>query len=408
MSPIRPPAKLGRTTPAAVILAAGPNGLGAARSLARARIPTIAVAIDPAEPILWSRLPAETLLIETDLATDDALMRSLESLGDARHVLLPTSDKFVSFVMRNEATLSQWFEVCVPPPRLGEALIDKAAETKLIADIGLPLPKTLAPLPDDPRDLVDALGLPILVKPTSFRANHVIGKNRLLQSDAHVASLYEDTHGQRAHFLAQEVIPGPDDHLWVCNCTFDAQSELVAAFTFRRLRLSPSHFGVTSYAISERNLEVVQLVRRLGRELRYVGPAMVEFKRDPRDGVYKYIELNPRLGMCNAFDSACGVNNALAAFHVARGEAPPARAMGSQREGVIYASLFDDVYHRLKDGERAADVLRDYVAGARRPHVFAYFAWRDPAPGLVMGYRNARSLSRSVALRAGGSPSNPP
>src|SRR5205823_482878 len=108
---------------------------------------------------------------------------------------------------------------------------------------------------------------------------------------------------------------GEDEALWVCDCVFDRRSDLVAAFTFKKLGTSPPHFGVASLGVSERNEELVELVRGLGRRLGYVGPADVDFKYDWRDRQYKYLEVNPRVGMCNYFGARCGVNCVLAAYN---------------------------------------------------------------------------------------------
>src|SRR5206468_2536119 len=97
---------------------------------------------------------------------------------------------------------------------------------------------------------------------------------------------------------------------------------------------------------------LVELAGALGRALRYTGPADLDFKFDERDGSYRYLELNPRLGMCNHFAARCGVNVALDAYRVAQG-LPPAVVGGSQKDGVLYVNLFDDLYSRLKDGEPA-------------------------------------------------------
>jgi len=380
----------------AIILCAGSNGLGAARSLHKAGIPTIALALSPEEPALWSRLPARRILVTPQPDLTVAVLRALRALRGCRAVIVPTSDKYVSLLVRYRQDLEHDFHLAVPSGEIAELLIDKSRETRIMAECGVPLPRTVQELPVQPEALVEQLSLPLIIKPRSFEHSRYLGrKNIVVRTLAELAAFYARHGDQRWRFLAQEVIPGGDDALWVCNCTFNRRSELVAAFVFRRLRTSPAHFGVTSYAVSQSNPEVVRRVALIGVRLGYTGPAMVEFKYDFRDGEYKYLELNPRVGICNWFDTLCGVNNVFAGYQVARGMEVVPTAL-RQRDGVMYLSFFEDSYARLKDGERPLGILRHYWANAGRRHAFAYFTWTDPLPCLVAGLRDARQVCRGL------------
>jgi D-aspartate ligase len=390
------------TIPAAIVLCVGPTGLGAVRGLAKAGIP-VAAALTWAkdDPVLWSRFPESKVVCVADSASD--ILEAVRRLAGPRHqTLIPTSDRFASLLQEHRAELEKSFSLSLPPGDLAPILIDKARETELIESLGIPLPRTVRGLPTDPSALVAALGLPIIVKPRSFREIGILrAKNRILRSADDVARFYDnDTYVQAASsFLAQEVIPGPDDCLWVCNCCFGPQGDLLGAFTFRRFRTSPAHYGVTSYAMSEAQDEVVAYVRKLGAQLGYQGPAMVEFKVDPRDGRPKYLELNPRLGMCTFFDTSCGVNNAAMAHWVALGRPVPDGLSGPQREGVVFLSLWADVYARLKDGESILAIARHYASNLLRPHVGLYFSWSDPLPALAVAGQHAGEVLRSLRRR---------
>jgi len=391
MPPPRPPA---------VVLAASTNGLGTVRSLRLAGVPTIVVAADADEPAMHSRYPIEKFVIgEGD--RDTRLLECLGRLAVGRPVLVPTSDNYVSFMTRHRSSLQEQFRFCLPGDELTDLLIDKARETRRIAELGIPLPRTIQELPGTAGELVAMAGLPLIIKPYSFKHFHVLGrKNALLWTQADADAFYRAQGSRLAGLLAQEVIPGADDTLWVCNCTFGPSHELHEAFTFRRLGLSPPHFGVTSYAVSERNSEIVGLVARLGPALKYTGPAMVEFKFDSRDGLYKYIEVNPRFGACNYFDSRCGINNVHNAYRLALGEQLDGRR-DHQVEGTMYLSLYDDLYSRWQDGQRLSAALRYYARHVGRRHVGAYFDWGDWRPALLAAARHTVDTIRSLARKTG-------
>jgi predicted ATP-grasp superfamily ATP-dependent carboligase len=331
------------------------------------------------------------------------LLECLDRLSDGRPVLIPTSDSYVSFLLEHRESLQGRFRFCLPDTALTEMLLDKVRETKLIAEIGIPLPLTIQDLPATADELVAAAGLPLIIKPRSFLYFHTLGrKNVLLQTEADAAAFYRAYGDRLGGLLAQDVIPGEDDTLWVCNCTYGPTHELHEAFTFRRLGLSPPHFGVTTYAVSERNAEVIGLAARLGPALRYTGPAMVEFKYDRRDGLYKYIEVNPRIGLCNYFDARCGINNVYNNYLLALGD-ELGRPAVDQTEGVMYLSLYEDLFSRHQDGQSLFSSLRYYARHLGRQHEGAYFAWGDLRPALAAAaYHTAdtvRSLARKTGLR---------
>ena len=184
-------------------------------------------------------------------------------------------------------------------------------------------------------------------------------------------------------FVAQEVIPGVDDQLWVCNCLFDASGQLRSAFTFQRLGTSPSHFGVTTSAIGFDNPELKAITRKIGEKIGYTGPAMFEYKFDSRDGEYKYIETNPRLGMCNCFDTRSGVDNVYYYYCLAAGrddQLPPSPPVQRERG---FINLLPDLYARIEDRQSPAQIFSIQWRALRRRPVFARFALRDPRPWAI-------------------------
>jgi D-aspartate ligase len=385
--------------PYAVVLAADINGLGVVRSLHSAGIPTIAVATDPQDPVLRSRLPAGKWLVPAGSDPEQALMDTLTLIAGERPVLVPTSDAYVSFMLQHREALARHFAFCLPTSPVAEKLLDKQAQAELVGALGLPMPATVLQLKGPRDERLERLGLPVIFKPRSFAHRHLLGCKNVVVHSARERDRFLIRYAHALPGLvAQEVIPGDDEQLWVCNCTFDRDHNLVAAFTFRRLGLAPPHYGATSYAVSHLNEKVVDLTAQLGRALRYVGPAMVEFKRDGRDDTYKFIELNPRLGMCNAFDTRCGVDNVLATYQLSLGERAEPMAW-RQRDLVMFLSLFDDLNSRRSEGAGVVATLRGYLRHLGRRHVGAYFAWNDPAPAGAVALRQARRALEGLGRR---------
>ena len=125
--------------------------------------------------------------------------------------------------------------------------------------------------------------------------------------------------------------------------------------------------------------EVVDAGLRLPRaRSSYQGLSQVEFKRDPRDGRYKLMEINPRLCQWHGLAAACGVD--LPRHRVLRiCSACRMRAAEMNGGGKRWAITF-------LAGERPA--LQ------RPPYVDAVFALDDLRPAAVYAARVVRSLVR--------------
>lgn len=375
-----------------IVLAAGPNGLGVVRGLHLKKVKVSIITRTQHDVSNDSKLPKHKHLLHGSNEEQFTQLLDVLQSQPQNTVIIPTSDWFVTFLSQHTEQLKVNCLFTLPPVEVSELLIDKALETEFISTVA-PIPKTIQKITDQ-ESLLSSLSLPIIIKPRSHKHMVLGKKNILLYSQQDVDEFFVKFSDKLIHLIAQQVILGKDDTQWVCNCVFDHQSNLVQAFTFNRLRLSPSHYGVTSYAISKKNQRVIELSQKIGKALNYSGPAMVEFKLDRTDDEYKYIEINPRLGMCNYFDTVCGVNNTFATFQLANNQ--DIASQTEMRDGVIFLSFFEDFYSRKSDGESFFSILKDYARNMLKPHVFIYFVWWDPKPALILALRQLTQLIRSL------------
>ena len=118
--------------------------------------------------------------------------------------------------------------------------------------------------------------------------------------------------------IAQEYVPGD------AECGFFAlvdAGELVVTFQHRRVRSYTYSGGASVYRVSVDDAGLREAGTRLLSSLDWHGPAMVEFKRDPRDGAFKLMEINPRFWGSLALPVHAGVDFPALYYRMARGEA---------------------------------------------------------------------------------------
>ena len=106
--------------------------------------------------------------------------------------------------------------------------------------------------------------------------------------------------------VLQEYVPGGASAMRAVTLLFDTGGVLAGYFTLRKLRQLPPSGGVTVLAVSTDEHELVVSVLPFFRALGWRGPAEVEFKVDPRDGIARVIEVNPRFPSYIGFPVRCG------------------------------------------------------------------------------------------------------
>ena len=98
------------------------------------------------------------------------------------------------------------------------------------------------------------------------------------------------------NLMLQEYIPGGEDAVWMFNGYFDSASDCLLGITGRKLRQTPIYTGATSLGVCQRNDIVDETTRRWMKELGYRGILDIGYRFDARDGQYKVLDVNPRIG----------------------------------------------------------------------------------------------------------------
>ncbi len=222
--------------------------------------------------------------------------------------VLPTDDYAVYALARSKDE-SEW-PVSLPVPELASYMRsqDKLSAWRAALNIGLTAPRTmLADTVNALRDALAALPPPYVVKLN--RGNGGVG---LLISDD-VARIIEnfrcnpdvaDDVFDFKRVLVQEYIPGETHDV---GLLFN-EGEPRATFTSRRILTYPPGAGGGIYNETTDRPDLREQAIALLRELRWHGPAAVEFRVDSRDGSAKFIEVNGRLWGTLALSTNVGID----------------------------------------------------------------------------------------------------
>jgi D-aspartate ligase len=290
-------------TPVLVLRLDHYGALGVIRSLGRLGVPVYGLHRDTQPLALASRYLRGHVVWDLDAEPParsvERLLRIAEALGGSP-ILVPTNDETARFVAANAEALRPAFRFQENPSELVERLYNKASMSRLADGLGIPTAKIWLPRSlDELRTLAGSVRFPVMLKGADgIRLSQRTGEKMWIVRDAEelVERWQRAEDAARPDLMVQEYIPGGEDAQWMFNGYFDAHSQCLFGVTARKLRLTPPYTGMTSLGVCAPRPEVESLVARLVEGTGYRGILDIGFRFDARDGRFKVLDVNPRLG----------------------------------------------------------------------------------------------------------------
>jgi D-aspartate ligase len=360
------------------------QGLGIARSLGRQGVP-VCVLDDERSIASASRFVRRSLRVK-DLRsperTVDALVGACARMGLHGWVLYPTREETVAAVAANRDRLGELFRVPTPGWSSVQPAWDKRETYRLADRLGVATPRTWFPRVEHDLDHVDT-NAPVIVKPaikehfiyaTGAKAWRADSRAELVSCYRRAAAIVHD-----GEVLVQEMIPGGGESQFA-YCAFFKDGAALASMTVRRRRQHPSDFGRASTFVETIELpELEQQSLSFLRAIDYYGLVELEYKRDPRDGRHKLLDVNARTWGYHTLGSAAGVDFPYLLFRDQLGlPVEPIRA----RPGVRWIRWVTDVPNAVRDIRAGAVRVGEYLRTLRGVDAEAVFSLRDPLPAL--------------------------
>ncbi|HEX6593200.1 MAG TPA: ATP-grasp domain-containing protein [Bacillota bacterium] len=311
-------------------------------------------------------------------------------------VLYAGSDDFVHFMSKYRNELCRYYRFLLPEPSIVEAVLDKRLTYNLAVSHHVPCPKVIV-IHDEKQldDIIQEITFPCILKPvysSNFRKR--IGP-RLYKKAIQVekASQLRETYLFYRRFgelMIQELIPGDESNIYSVKTFFDDQMQLTGMYMNQKIHQFPPHFGSSAMVLSKRDEEVIQKATSFLAKLQFKGLAITEFKRDPRDGELKFIEINARIGLTQRLSTACGVDIAYLYYLSLTDQHP--QPVINQQEGVKWVYLVRDFISFLEKRRNKQMTIKEWIKGLSGKKVEALFAWDDPLPFIRSFISHVRNL----------------
>ena len=388
-------------TAGALIMGADYRGLGVVRSLGRRGIPVWVIKQGGHLVATTSRYvgrnvpwPRKDETRQIDFLINLAAKHNLQGWA-----LIPTDDYAVTLVSRNYEALASHYRLTVPPWEELRWACDKRLLHRLAHDLGVHQPWSASP---DTREELAAVNhpFPLILKPALRLGPSSLAVPKAWRADdrASLLARYDEACALIApeNLIVQEVVPGGGESQF-SYAALCKDGLPLASIVARRTRQYPMDFGqFSTYVETVDEPQVIEPSVRLLKALRFTGLVEVEFKKDPRDGQYKVIDINPRVWGWHTLSRRCGVDFPHLLWLLLRGESFRAR---HGRAGQRWMHMSSDMSVAFREILRGRLSLRDYWRSLRGPLESAIFAWDDPLPGLLDLPLFAGTLGKRVLAR---------
>jgi len=362
--------------PAAVVVGGLLNGLSVCRSLAKGDVPVYVLDHRRLDSAMWSRYahPVRTNPLHGPNLLD--ALRSLQKLLGGCPVLIITDEMALLTISEFRAELDGLFRLHLPAHETVLMLHDKARFHEFAMAHGLPVPRSEVLRHPTDTERLQALRLPVILKPADKRFFHLNGAPRLIIANDYKTA---DSNSRKlltavGEIIVQECIDGPDSNIYFS--LFYHRGDVTIQFLGQKLASNPPGSGSTALCVQVTNREISEILERTTHEfldlVGYAGFGGIEYKLDPVSGRLLIIE--PTVGRTDwqeEIATLCGVNIPLAGY-CEECELPLPPHERTATKAIVWQGSYID---RMRVGSHTIPPEASVIDG--------YWRWDDPLPALV-------------------------
>lgn len=375
-----------KDTPGVIVLGDHVQSLGIIRSLGRKKIPVYLVN-DQAFCIgRFSKYTTKFFQCK-NYQDPEILTRFLINLAISTKingwVVFPTNDAAVYAVSTRKKKLEEYFRIPTPEWDVTKNAYNKKLTYAIARRCGIPVPDTK--YPENLNHLLiisPSIRYPVILKPAvMYTYYRITGKKAIIiRNPDELMTEYKLMSSviSPEDIMIQEIIPGRPGQLY-SFCSFFKNGKTHAICTARRHRQKPMDCGKgTTFACSEKVPDLEEYGKRFLQEIGYYGLSEIEFKKDPRDGKYKMLEMNARTWLWHSLAIQCGVNFPYRLYEdQVFGTTKPTELF---RIGIQWVHFYTDFAISVNEILHRKMTIKEYIRSFDRETEEAVFAHDDAMP----------------------------
>ena len=366
----------------AVVIGGDFQGLAILRSLARWHIPVCL--LDHEWCISrFSKYPKK--FVRCPSVTEElALLSFLVDLGKKEDlkgwVVYPNDDETVRFLAKHKDQLEEHYRIPTPPWDIVKFAYEKRLTYQLAERIGIAVPRTFYPTSVEDLEALN-IEFPVIIKPSIKQPFYRKMKRKAIRADTkqELVDLFKESISkvEGLEIMIQELIPGGPNFLFSVG-SLCKNGEFLGKVVARRPRQHPMDFGhATTYAVTVDMPELEETAKRILSSMGYYGLSEVEFMLDPRDGIYKLLEINARPWGWHSLAIAAGVDLPYLLYQDMLGETVKVNGF---KKNIKWIRLTTDIPTVIREILKGNLRIRDYLDSLKGQKQDAVLSLRDPLP----------------------------
>ena len=327
----------------------------------------------------YSRCVRERLRYPSAKDEPQACLQFLLRYVSRGHVdmLFPVGDSATELVARHQNAFRRYTHLAMPPYEVFRGGRDKILTLQAGDRAGVPIPRTWYPHERPLDEIAREASYPCLIKPAVSAGARGL---TCIRNAAELTAHFPRVQQEFGRCFVQDFVPQTGMQHKV-DAIMDEGGRLVAGVVYDKLRYYPPTGGSSVLNRTVHRPDILDLAVRTMRELEWYGFCDFDFITDPRDGVVKLVEINPRYPESFRSVYAAGVDMADLIYRMACGEHPEPQLR--YRAGQDVRFLFGDLLWFLtsRDRFRQLGSWLDFFS----PRVtYQVASARDPGP--IIGY----------------------
>lgn len=257
------------------------------------------------DPGYASKYPHRKILAFFDAKKPEESFDALKSELEKYHydMVLPLNDDIAIQLSKHKKDLLKYTTPIVEDWERFQFACDKLKTMRVCMENDIPCPKTFKSL-DDFLVNESNVSYPLVVKPRTGQA--AVGFHTL-NTKVDVDNYYKLAEQKYGPMLIQEYIPQTDLQ-YKCEMYVDREGMLKAACVFAKNRWYPVDGGSSTLNTTVDRPDIVSTCKSLLEKIGWRGYADIDLIQDPRDGIAKVMEINPRITGSVKICYASGVN----------------------------------------------------------------------------------------------------
>jgi D-aspartate ligase len=389
------------SVPVVVIKSYHHGSLGIARSLGRLGVPVFGIDTNRKSVGLSSRYFRGKYVCKIDDSTPEETVKCLikvaKNIG-RRSILISTYDEGSEIIAEFAETLNEHYIFPQNSLKLVQRLTSKKGMYFLAKENNVPTAQTYFPKSaDDVEKYLEGATFPIMLKGIYGQICQARSGRKMFVANNKTELMnfykkYEDP--ANPNLMLQEYLPGEDDSIWMFNGYFNDKSDCLFAITGKKIRQTPPHVGMTSLGVCLRNQTVADMTIRFMKNIGYKGILDIGYRFDRRDGKYKVLDINPRIGCTfRLFVADNGLDVARVGYMDLTGQTVPASHIVEERRWLLEDSdLFSSIQYYLEKKL----TLRHWATSFRGVKETAWFALDDLYPFVNMCAKSSLNAIHQV------------